>query len=273
VPLIPIPILLYHSVSDDPSPRIRPITVRPETLATHVALVAELGCTSLTVGELVRSLTSSNGVLPERPVVITFDDGYADFYATALPALQEARLATSLYIATALLPGRHRPPDAPSPLGRMLSWSQLREVAAEGVEIGGHSHTHPHLDTLSASRSRNEIELCKRLLEDELQTGIETFAYPNGYSSKRVRLLTQEAGFLGACAVKNALSSNEDDVFALARLTIRSTTTAEELRGWLTGRSARIAPFRERPQTRLWRIARRTRAITTGKPGSDLTRE
>jgi peptidoglycan/xylan/chitin deacetylase (PgdA/CDA1 family) len=269
----PIPILLYHSVSEHPAVAIRPFTVTPEVFALQLDRLVQVGCTPLTVRDLVDALTSVPRRLPSRPVVLTFDDGFADFAEVALPSLRERQLVSTLFVTPGLLSGRPRPSGAPSPLGRMLSWAQLRELGGGDLEIGSHSVTHPHLDTLSRQDARTEIVSSKAVLEDELQTSIITFAYPNGYSSRAVRRLVREAGFHGACAVKNALSSTEDDVFALARLTIRASTTLEELTSWMTGSGARVAPFRERARTRGWRLARRGRSILTRRPGSDLKYE
>ena len=71
----------------------------------------------------------------------------------------------------------------------MLDWSQLAGLRAAGIEIGGHSHTHPHLDTLAPRAAREEIAGCKALLEQSLGEPVRSFAYPHGYSSRRVRRL------------------------------------------------------------------------------------
>lgn len=152
----------------------------------------------------------------------------------------------------------------------MLSWTQLPELRQLGVELGGHSHTHPHLDTLSRAAARDEVTRCKALLEDELGEANATFAYPNGYSSPLVRRLVRQAGYQGACSVKEALSSTSDDPFSLARLMVRSDTSSADLRDWLTGTTRAPAPKRERLRTRGWRLYRRARAVATRTPGSDL---
>jgi peptidoglycan/xylan/chitin deacetylase (PgdA/CDA1 family) len=153
----------------------------------------------------------------------------------------------------------------------MLDWSLLRDVAEAGTEIGAHSHTHPHLDTLSPAHAQDEVVRPKRLLEDELQREVPSFAYPNGYSSASVRRLVRDAGYRSACSVKNAFSSPGDDRFSLARLTVRSTTSLTEIEEWLGGRGAPPAPQRELARTRGWRLYRRAKATATGRPTSDLS--
>jgi peptidoglycan/xylan/chitin deacetylase (PgdA/CDA1 family) len=267
-PLAPVPILLYHATSADPPPVIRPFAVTPETFRRQLDAVLASGVTVLTISELLAARDA--GSLPPRPAAITFDDGFADFYEIAQPALRERGLPATLYIATALLRGRPWSKTVSALGASMLDWSLLRDVAGGGTEIGAHSHTHPHLDTLSRAQARDEIVQPKRLLEDELQQEVPSFAYPNGYSSPSVRQLVRDAGYRSACSVKNAFSSPDDDRFSLARLTIRSTTSLTELEEWLDGRGAPPAPERELARTRGWRLYRRAKAAATRRPTSDL---
>ena len=264
-----IPILLYHSISLTPPPVIAPFTVTPSDFERQLDLVAAGGFSVLTVSAYANSLTGREP-LPPRPLVITFDDGFADFYETALPALRERGLRATLYVPTALLRGSPEPVRLRSLGDALLEWSQLRPLREAGVEIGAHSHTHPHLDTLSTAAARDEIVHSKGLLEDELGTEVDTFAYPNGYSSPRVRRLVMEAGFRSACAVKNAFSAPGDDVFTIARLTLTAATPLSRFRAWLAGDGAPDAPARERLQTRGWRAYRRARSLALGRPGSDF---
>jgi peptidoglycan/xylan/chitin deacetylase (PgdA/CDA1 family) len=194
--------------------------------------------------------------------VITFDDGFADFADEALPALRECRLATTLYVTTGFLRGRPGL-SARGVEDDMLAWSQLGELHEQGVEIGAHSHTHPHLDTLSRRGAWDEINRCKSLLEEELGAPVASFAYPHGYSSRIVRRLVSEAGYRSACSVKNALSSTRDEVYSIARLTVGRQTSLPELSAWLAGTGAPLAPSREAVRTTTWRIHRRARAILT----------
>lgn len=263
-----IPLLLYHSVARSPSPAIAGFSVSPERFARQLDAVVESGRTPLTVSQYAAGLAA--GTLPERPLVITFDDGYADFAEHALPELATRSLRCTLYIATGFLEGRpdHRVPRQPP--DRMLAWSQLRELAAAGVEIGAHSHSHYQLDTLGAARAREEIVSSKGLLEEELGTEVSTFAYPHGYSSARVRSAVRAAGYRSAAAVKNAFSSEGDDLFALARLTVLSSSDEQRFTGWLQGVSAPQAPPRERVRTMVWRGYRRSRSLVTGRPGTEF---
>jgi len=261
--LRPIPIFVYHSVSRDPAEWIAPFTVTPEQFASHLGAIADAGYTTLTVSSFVDALRA--GMLPERAALVTFDDGFADTRDTALPQLVERGMTCTVYVTTAFMQ------SAKGPQGdAMLDVEAIRELASTGVEIGGHSHTHPQLDTVTDARARSEIFICKALLEEALTTPVRSFAYPHGYSSVRVRLAVRQAGFDSACAVGNAFSHEMDDVLRLSRLMIRNTTSTAHVGAWVEGLGARLAPAREPARTRAWRIYRRFGRISGLSPESVL---
>lgn len=252
----PVPILLYHSVSGAPARWIAPFTVTPRTFARHLDLVVASGRTPVTVSRL-REAAVGRAALPWRPVLITFDDGFADFVG-ASGELAARGLPSTLYVTTGALRGRGGPDRRVAlPPAEMLSWSQLGELIERGVEIGAHTHTHPQLDALHREGVAEEVRRSKLLLEDALGREVASFAYPHGFHSPSVRASVRAAGYTSACAVMNALSSRNDDMFALARLTVRADTDLDRLAAWLGGRSARVAPYPEKVATRAWRMYRR----------------
>jgi peptidoglycan/xylan/chitin deacetylase (PgdA/CDA1 family) len=264
-----VPILLYHSISRDPIQWIRPFTVTPETFRRHLDVVAESGATPLTVSAFVAAV-AGGATLPPRPVLITFDDGFADFYDEALPALLERNIDSTLYVTTGFVSARAGAEESRG--AQMLDWEQLAKVSAAGVEIGAHGHSHAQLDAIPTSRAAAEISHCRSLLEDRLQGEITSFAYPHGYSSPRVRRLVRQAGYRSACGVKNTFSSTRDDRFALARLMLRSDTPLARVDAWLAGKGAPVARPGESARTRLWRVYRRAGVTLHLRPPVDLER-
>jgi peptidoglycan/xylan/chitin deacetylase (PgdA/CDA1 family) len=264
-----VPILLYHSISSDPIAMVRPYAIDEPTFGTHLDLIVARDLTALRVSDFLDATRRDDDALLARAVVITFDDGFADFASAALPALQRRGLTATLYVTTGFLRGGREPPVRGDVAEQMLEWSQLAELRDAGVEIGGHSHTHPQLDTLRERAAREEISRCTTLLEDRLGEPVRTFAYPHCYSSRRVRRLVRAAGYRGACGVKNTLSSSRDDEFALARLMIERRTTPDEIGRWLDRRGAPPPRVREAARTRLWRAYRRGRAVATRRAGVD----
>jgi peptidoglycan/xylan/chitin deacetylase (PgdA/CDA1 family) len=124
----------------------------------------------------------------------------------------------------------------------MLSWAQLAEINANGIECGAHSHTHPPLDMLPLKEVYEEIVRSKELLEEHLHQPVTSFAYPFGYYSDRVQQIVREVGFTSACAIRLAMSSLFDNPHALARLAIRPDTSVLSIATALsTGRGPLIA--------------------------------
>jgi peptidoglycan/xylan/chitin deacetylase (PgdA/CDA1 family) len=263
-----VPILLYHAVTETPGTHIASFSVSPREFAQQLDVVLQAGYRCITFGELLQR-RASEATPGERVAVLTFDDGFADFAENALPAMRARGLPSTLYVTTGWLEGRQR---EPGPSDRMLAWSQLPELLDQGVELGAHSHSHPHMDTLGTAAVREELRRSRELLEDALQRSVDTFAYPHGYHGPRVRRLTEEAGYTSAAAVRNVQSYADDHPFSVSRLTVMRTTTEADLRSWLqpTAEGDRCTRGgREALPTRGWRAYRRTRAVLRRRPGSD----
>jgi peptidoglycan/xylan/chitin deacetylase (PgdA/CDA1 family) len=254
-----LPILLYHSVADDVTGAFAPYAISREAFGEHLDLLVERGHTVLTVSSLVQAIASGRP-LPERPVVVTFDDGFADFADAAWPELSDRDIPATLYVTCGPLGGTSDWLRSEGQGNRpMLSWDALRGLAAEGCEIGAHTVSHPPLDCLSRAQAEHEIRASKSELEDGLGRLVPSFAYPHGHHDRHVRQMVIDAGFESACAVKNALSHPDDDRFALARITVTGDVSATTLADRLEGRGVPRAHHRERLRTTAWRTVRRRR--------------
>lgn len=258
----PIPILLYHSISDEASDAFRTWTVGPTRFAEHMSYISESGFTALTVTSLCR-LLDERKPLPTKPIVITFDDGFADFATAASPVLVRHGLPTTFYITTKFVGGtsewlrKQGEGDRP-----FLSWNQIANLDEDLVEIGAHSHTHPTLDVLPERQATLEITESKRILDDHLDRPVMSFAYPHGYSTRRVRATVHDTGFTSACGVAHAINTSKAERFAMPRIIVSADTTVDDLARLIRGDGLRVAPFREQYRTKGWRLARRVVATT-----------
>ncbi len=263
-----IPILMYHSISSSSNRRFRPFAVTPEAFAAQMAYLHQQGYTTMTVTQAMQARSLGSAHWPLRPVILTFDDGFADFWSAALPVLQQYALNATLYLTTGFIGAtsswlRHEHETGRS----MLTWEQIATLQTWGIECAAHTHSHPQLDMLPLARAREEIVHSKELLEDSLGQAVSSFAYPYGYSTARVRQMVQEAGYTSACAVRHALSSDADDAFALARLMVRPDTSLDEFAALLTGTpvswGTALYTMYARTRTPLWRLVRLcTRGVT-----------
>ncbi|MEV4916888.1 polysaccharide deacetylase family protein [Streptomyces tirandamycinicus] len=250
-----VPILMYHAIAHRPAPAARPLSVTPEAFAEQMELLGERGFTPVTTARLGRAWRHGEP-LPPRPVLITFDDGYEGVHRHALPVLDTLGFTSTLFVSTGWLRGPHHEGGAPD---TMLDWGQVRELAAAGMEIGGHSHTHPQLDQLDDGRLRSEALRCKEIITAELGTAPVSFAYPYGYSSRRVRRAVRAAGFAQSLAVGNALARRRQGPYALERVTVRRSTGAGEFERLVEGRGVARAFARDRALTKGYAVLRRTR--------------
>jgi peptidoglycan/xylan/chitin deacetylase (PgdA/CDA1 family) len=242
-----IPVLLYHSVDDDPAPADRRWSVDRASFAAHARVVSASGRVGLNITELAEALHGARP-LPERPVAITFDDGFRDV-CDAVATLLDRDLASTLYITTSVVGTSGR-----------LSAAELAELAGTpGVEVGAHAVRHRRLDEVGDGELAGEIRTSKAQLEDVTQTKVHSFAYPHGAYDRRVRDAVIAAGFRSGAAVKNAISHERDDPFAIARWTVTDGTPASRIADVLEGEGVPLAWRRERVRTRAYRTARRGR--------------
>lgn len=257
-----IPILIYHSLSSQASAPYKPFSMDPGQFTEQMEHIAAGGYTALTVGQLLAAIAGSSVPPPERPIVITFDDGFEDLHSVALPVLTRLGLRATAYIVTAYLGGTSR---WLAPLGEgdrpMLSTRQVRDLDEAGVEIGAHGHRHLALDEMPLSVAESEIDTSRICLEEIVDHEVVTFAYPFGYHTQSIKRYLAASGFESACGVKQALSYRGDDQFALARAIVGSDLSTAGLDAWLRGEDLPLGWQTERPQTKAWRTVRRVRRV------------
>ncbi len=252
-----VPVLMYHSVSEHPPAETRRLSVHPDEFDAQLRLLQRRGFTSVPFGAYAAALTEGRP-LPERTVVLTFDDGYADFHEHALPLLDSHGFTATVFVTTGWLDDAGDE-AAGRPLDRMLTWKQVRELDLAGIEIGAHSHSHAQLDQLPGPVLEEELRRSKELLEEHTCRPVTTLAYPFGYSSKRVRESVAITGYRHAAAVSNRLPSAQPDPMALPRLTVRRSTDLDTFDRIVRGQDIGRTYALDRALTRGWAVGRRTR--------------
>jgi peptidoglycan/xylan/chitin deacetylase (PgdA/CDA1 family) len=260
------PILMYHEISEYPETKSR-LSVSPDDFAAQLAYLHNMGFKTITAGALSVILAGENGSLPDRTVVLTFDDGYEDFYTRAMPLLDQYGFTATVFVTTGWVQGAGGQFVGRRP-GRMLSWRQITESTLAGIEVGAHSNEHPQLDQLPEKLLREELYSSKERLEDTLGISVLGLAYPYGYSNARVRQMAREAGHRYCCAVGNMTASPASDLFALPRLTVRRSTMMPAFERIVHG-SVPMMLRKDRVLTKGWAMVRRTRAtLSTASRGT-----
>ncbi len=230
-----VPVLMYHSIGIGATRKFARFVVDPGEFAAQMDYLDSAGYHPVAAADLAGS--RSGRPLPPRPVVLTFDDAYTDFYSAALPVLRRHGFRATLYVPTAYVGGTARFNKRDGEQNRaVLPWGDLRDIATEGVEMAAHSHTHPQLDRVPAAVISDEVQRSRRTLEDNLGLGVEGFAYPFGYWNGAARAAVAAAGFRYACAVADLIAEPDDDVLTLPRLTVNAGIGVTGLAGLLGAR-------------------------------------
>jgi peptidoglycan/xylan/chitin deacetylase (PgdA/CDA1 family) len=186
--------------------------------------------------------------LPDRAVLLTFDDGFADLVDVVAPALAARGLRGTAFVTTGYLgrPG-------------YLSRNALTQLATTDMEIGAHSVNHPHLDLEPPAVAHEEVVSSRTRLEDLLGRPVTSFAYPHGSHTRLTKSFVAGAGYVTAHAVKNAVSHLADDVLAVGRFTIGEATPDAQVAAVLAGDGAPRSWRGERWRTTAFRQVRRYR--------------
>lgn len=162
----------------------------------------------------------SQGNLPRRTVVITFDDGYADNYA-AFEELAKREMVATWYIVSNAVDGVSTWADPGVARKPMLSVAQLKTLAAAGMEIGSHSHSHARLINLDNRQLQEELTAGKSRLEALLNSdSIDSFAYPYGLHDSRVVEAVRAAGFKTACITRSGWAMSGNDPLRMRRVSV-----------------------------------------------------
>jgi peptidoglycan/xylan/chitin deacetylase (PgdA/CDA1 family) len=173
-----VPILMYHSISDNLFGMSHPyyhINTLPEVFSRQIRWLRSAGYKSMDLSEAWAGLTS--GADLSNRVVITFDDGYRDFYTDAMNVIKQCGFTATMFLATDRI--RHTPARIEG--ADYLTWSEVRELSAEGIRFGSHTVTHPDLRSLPPDQLEYELGHSKEIIEQNLGTAVDSFSYPFGF--------------------------------------------------------------------------------------------
>ncbi|MEF1289225.1 polysaccharide deacetylase family protein [Vibrio sp. M260118] len=179
-----MPIIMYHRfISDDSEKGVHGTYLHVDMLEKHFKLIKHMGFETITFEDLANKGLISRLEYGKRYIVITVDDGYRDNYELLLPLLRKYNFKAVVYAVTGETFNRwdvevKDNPETPVPL---MNENELKALSDSGlVEIGGHTVSHPHLNTLTPKEQETEIKKNKKELEDLLNKPLTSFAYPYG---------------------------------------------------------------------------------------------
>ncbi len=190
----------------------------PAMFRRQMKYLSDAGYTSLPLREVAESLKQGLK-LPDKSVVLTFDDGFKNFYTHAYSVLSEYNFGATVFLVTDFC-GKFNdwsgnPPELPR--SELLSWSEIKMLNDAGIEFGSHTKTHPDLTQLSHAEAETEIISSKAAIEDALGKEAVTFAYPFGRHNSTVRDIAA-ANFNASCSVALGKMTPQSDFSSLERI-------------------------------------------------------
>lgn len=208
-----VPVLTYHYIRQAPNQEEDPLgfslSVTPADFREQMSYLADHGYQTVTPAELHGALKNKT-LLPPKSVLLTFDDGYEDFYTNAFPILKEFGLKATVFVVTGF---------AGSEPTRYLSWPQIRELDASSL-VTIASHTIGHTNLTKSRNAFREISQSKRILERQLQHRVSSFAYPFGTVDEFTEQLVAQAGYDLAFATRIGTTMRYSGRFALPRVRV-----------------------------------------------------
>jgi peptidoglycan/xylan/chitin deacetylase (PgdA/CDA1 family) len=233
-----VPILMYHSISDNLFGMSHPyfqINTSPEFFSAQMRWLQHSGYRTLSLGEALAGLEAGTNL--RKKLVLTFDDGYRDFYTEALPVLKQCGFTATVFLATDRIqntPARIEGAD-------YLTWSDVRELHADGIHLGAHTVTHPDLRSLGPDELEQELGRSKEIIEDRLGVRIESFSYPHGFPeedkdyTKYVKDVLYNLGYDHGVSTILGRASRASNRFFLPRLPVNSCDDQRFFRAKLEG--------------------------------------
>ncbi len=222
------PILMYHYISDPPpgSDKYRwSLSVTPANFDAQMSYLKQAGYHTVTLYNLYDYLVQGKP-LPEKPIILTFDDGYVDAFDLAMPILRKYEFVGTFFILTG--------PADRGGAGGYLTWEQMQAMTAAGMDIELHSREHYDLRNRSNDFLVNQIAGGKEAIEAHIARPVRWFAYPSGHYDAAVKRVLVSAGFWGAVTTIPGRTHTAPTLFDMPRIRISSYHTLEAFKKAIT---------------------------------------
>lgn len=233
-----LPILMYHGISNDPerTSAYYKVNTSPAVFERQMAFLKEGGYQTIALSEAVRLLNRREPVGRNR-VVISFDDGYRNFYTHAFPILQKYGFTATMFLPTAYIGstrGSFKGVEC-------MTWNETRELRKAGIEFGSHTVTHPKLVELNWGDVERELRDSKMEMESQLSTRVTTFAYPFAFPQAKPSFVQKfgdalvESGYRCCLTTEVGRARPGDNVYRLKRLPVNTEDDINLFRAKLEG--------------------------------------
>lgn len=204
---IGVPVIYYHSVNKNAE---NELMITPDALEEQLNYINDNNYTTITITELYEHLKNKKPI-PEKSILITFDDGYMNNYTEAFPILKKLNMKATIFCVGNSLDGSY-----------YLSEEAIKEMSSYGIDIQSHTVNHLHLDTLNYNEQLSELKQSKQILERITGKEVISIAYPFGDYNQDTVKAAKEAGYKMAFTTNLGLSDRDDNIYELDRIYISS---------------------------------------------------
>jgi len=220
-----IPILMYHSISNDNESNVHPyyrINTSPDVFAKHIKFLHENNYSVISLRDVKETLAQTNNS-PDRHVVITFDDGYRDFYTEAFPVLKNYDYTATVFLPTGFIDNKKTLKGK-----RHLNWNEILELSNNGINFGSHTVTHPQLKLLKKEDIEFELRQSKKVIQDNLGKQVESFSYPFAFPeedkefTKHLKAILKKYEYKHGVSTRIGTTQKKDDIYFMKRIPINS---------------------------------------------------
>ena len=215
-----VPILMYHYISDPPKGANdirRDLSLPGPDFELQLRHLVNEGYHSISMEDLIMHMQQGTP-LPEKPIILTFDDGYKDAFTVAVPLLKKYGFTGTFFIFTQPIEKENRD---------YLSWQEVELMSAAGMEIGSHSASHPDLREQPDDVLMSEIFDSKKEIESHIHKPVRSFCYPaNTYNSGVIQKV-QEANYWAAVTTQQGVEHTSDNRLLLRRIRVRGEAGLE----------------------------------------------
>ena len=228
-PGVRVPILAYHRIAEEGPASLARYRTAPREFATQMKWLRDGGFRSVTSPDVIGGIELGHG-LPERAIMLTFDDGYLDFFEVAFPILEKVGFKAEIMIATdhvgssANWDARHGTPAG------LLDWKQIRSLSAAGMRFGSHMATHSYLCTLADSQVIAEASRSKAALENALGVACHSFAAPFGECDARLAIAVRSCGYRVGFSTEYGVATARHSLLRLPRIEIKGGWSIDQFR-------------------------------------------
>lgn len=226
-----VPVLMYHRVGKAGNAWEARYCISPASFAAHMHTLANGGYRAVTIDDLVRWL-EGGPPLPDRAIVITFDDGFRGVREHALPVLEAMGWPFTVFLVSDLIGQsdvwtKHSNPDGLT--HPLLDAEEIRDMQRRGVTFHSHTRSHPSLPTLDDATLMDELAGSRAALAELLGHEVSYLAYPYGHLDERVEAAARAAGYRAAFSTQPGFNRQNVNRFRIRRIDVYGTDSAAML--------------------------------------------